>query len=154
MQWKRIPVDTPVAMSRTRQLSQIRQLARKFKAHTLSLDQQRWQLRLLPRPLHEYTTQEGDSQRAGAVIALLQGMDPELILVIEARAAEDGIAWHYACGSFTDYETHLSFGNREIWSAPATPREDALSPKKAYWRGYITKRALPPESERGTTAGK
>jgi len=67
--------------------------------------------------------------------------------VIEARTVKDGLAWHYACGSFTDYESHLSFGDQEVWHGLATADESDLSPKKTYWRKYITKRALPPRGK-------
>lgn len=145
LQWQPLPIDTAPALSSARQLSQIRQISRRFQAHTVTPEGEPWQLRLLPRPLYEYSAGSGDSMRAGAVLALCQDMDPEMILVLEARPSKKGIAWHYACGTFTDYETHLNLGDQEIWTGPASPGLAGLTPEKVYWRDYITRRALPPK---------
>ncbi len=139
LRWKTLEEGTKVATSRRRQLSQIRQLARRFQAHTLALDKARWELRLLSRPLHEYATGQGDALKCGAVFAMCQGMDPEVILVIEARSTSNGTRWHYACGAFTDYELHVRYRGQEVWSAPPTPDGTIFSPDKAYWRDFIAR---------------
>jgi len=126
LQWRPLPIETRVATSRTRQLSQIRQLSRRFRAHTLKPDGERWQLRLLPRPLYEYSTNSGDSVRVGAVLALCQYMDPEIVLVIEARSVKDGLAWHYVEHAPDDkrlaaIEAEARKSKRGLWSDSKTP---------------------------------
>jgi len=147
LRWKALPIEAPVATSQARQLSQIRHISRRFQAYTVTPEMEQWQLRLLPRPLYEYTVDDGGSVLAGAVVALCQDMDPELVLVIEARQVTSGVAWHYACGTFTDYESHLSFGGQEIWKGAASQGEANLTPEKIYWREFITRRASPPQRE-------
>ena len=88
LQWQPFADETEVATSQQRQSAQIRQLARQFRAHTVTLEKDKWELRLISRPLHEYATGEGESVKCGAVFAMSQGTDPELILVIEARGRE------------------------------------------------------------------
>ena len=126
---------------------QVRQLARQFRAHTVTLEKDQWDLRLISRPLHEYATGEGDSVQCGAVFAMSQGTDPELILVIEARATENGTRWHYACCAFTDYELHCQYRDKEVWSAPATPHGTVFSPAKRYSREFISRDASIPQLE-------
>lgn len=147
LNWNTLPIDNPVASSRTRQLSQVRQISRQFRAYTVSPDKEQWELRVLPRPLYEYAIETGRSVDVGAVVAFCQDMDPELILVIEARPAAGGAAWYYACATFTDYESHLSFGEHNIWNGKASPGRASLSPEKVYWREYISRRASPPKDK-------
>lgn len=152
LNWNTIDDDSQVATSRPMQLSQLRRLARRFQATTVTAENARWVLRLLPRPLYEYATGEGDTLKCGAVFAMCQGTDPELILVIEARPTENGTRWHYGCGTFTDYELHLQYRDLEVWNAPATPHGTTFSPSKPYWREFITRTAPLPTLEKQPAA--
>jgi hypothetical protein len=154
LQWQPFADDTEVATSQQRQSAQIRQLARQFRAHTVTLEKDKWELRLISRPLHEYATGEGESIQCGAVFAMSQGTDPELILVIEAHAAEKGTHWQYACCAFTDYEIHCAYRDHEIWNAPATPHGTVFAPDKRYWREFITRDASTPQLEPEPTEEK
>jgi len=143
--WRPIEGVMRVAKSPTLQKSQIRRIARLFKARTVTGDDAQWDLRLLPRALYEYSCGDKDEPRCGAVFVMCQGTDPELVLMVEARPVGAGLQWQYACGTFTDFELHLEYQGEEIWNAPATPDGTVFSPDKSYWRAFITQTGRLPE---------
>jgi hypothetical protein len=85
----------PVAKSAVLRLSQMRALARRFTAsvHKAPNDQE---LRLLTQPVYRYP-EKTPGVVDGAIFAFGQGTDPELLLLLEPRAAEASEpAWHFA----------------------------------------------------------
>ena len=52
-------------------------------------------LRMLTTPIARYG-KAGGTVEDGALFAFVEGTDPEVFLLIEARAGEKGPAWHYA----------------------------------------------------------
>ena len=98
---------------------QIRQLARRFSAHTVDRTGQRWPLRMLSRPIYRYPANR-PHHLGGVLLSLLgdAGSDPELVLMIEAKLLSDGTAaWHFTPVRMTDHETFLSWDDREIWQS-------------------------------------
>ena len=75
------------------------------------------ELRLLTQPLHRQEKQVGDALD-GALFTFVTGTDPELMLVIEARSAEneDKPVWHYSAARFTDLSLTLRYKNVELWT--------------------------------------
>ena len=49
-------------------------------------------LRLLTQPIYKYETADS----GGALFAFVEGTDPEVFLMIEARTVDAGSVWHYA----------------------------------------------------------
>jgi hypothetical protein len=86
-------------------LTQMRQLAREFTAH-MKADSD-WELRLLPQPLFRYAeSKDGElkvgEEKSNVVDGALftwvwtKGTDPEVIVLLECRRSDAGIAWHFA----------------------------------------------------------
>jgi hypothetical protein len=114
--------DAPLpASSPARRLAQMRDLARDFSGSTHDMQDRRWELRLLPRPLYRYESTDPDVLD-GAVFAFVTsaGTDPEAILVLEARKAPGATAptWHYGVGRYTDMALQMRHKDREILSVP------------------------------------
>ncbi len=143
--WRPVPDAPRPAGSRQRQLLQIRQLARQFQAHLVDRKRDRWELRLLSKPLYDYATEDGETPLAGALCAMCVGVDPELLLAIEARQTDEGAQWHYACGALAGLELHVRFQGKEVWSWPMTP--PGGDPGRIYWRNRITAEAHLPADE-------
>ncbi|HEX5104952.1 MAG TPA: hypothetical protein VFV87_14125, partial [Pirellulaceae bacterium] len=99
---QKIPGAPAPGRSRAARLAQMRELVREFSA-TTTLEGVEQELRLLTQPLHRNEKSTGDVLD-GALFTFVTGTDPELMLVIEARADEgtDAPTWHYAAGRFTD----------------------------------------------------
>ncbi len=91
-----LPLDDapPPEPTARRRESQTRRLARNFTARTIDDLENHWQLRLLPHPLYEYETTEGDPTH-GTVFAFVSdaGTDPEIILVLEAVKDGEKETW-------------------------------------------------------------
>ena len=107
------PAATPGA-----RLVQMRRLAQEFTGHSVSNEDKRWDLRLLPSPLYRYPVAKSGVVD-GALFALVSsaGTDPEVLLLIEARDDGGKLRWDYACGRFSDRDLHVQRKDKEIWSS-------------------------------------
>jgi hypothetical protein len=118
LEWHDFPADTPApAATPARRRSQVRQLARRFEAHTIDNAQKRWELRQVATPIFEYEVDAADTL-GGALFAFCQGTDTELLLVIEARKVDGRPQFRYAYASFTDYDVFLKQGDQAVVQAP------------------------------------
>lgn len=118
----RIEGAPPASLVASRQTLQIRQLARRFEAHTIDRDGQRWPLRMLSSPLLRYGSEQS-GEPGGALLAMVgdAGSDPELILMMEARKGADGTdAWYFAPIRMTDHETYLNYAGSPVWKSVRT----------------------------------
>ena len=105
------------AKSKPLRLGQMRKLARRFRGEddltaTVSV------LRLMPNPMVRYADEE-NGVIDGALFALVQGTDPELLIQIEAREDErqnHEYWWALAPMTSANLEGYLD-GNR-VWSKP------------------------------------
>jgi hypothetical protein len=74
----------------------------------------------MPQPLYRYTADNGAAE--GAVFALAQANDPEVLVVLElARPVPNGAAWSYGLARMSSAQLRVRLDDREVWSA------------KAYW---------------------
>jgi hypothetical protein len=108
----------PPAATASRRLAQMRQMAREFTAHLQA--ESDWELRLLPQPLFRYgEPEEGDKAYVvdGALFTWIwsRGIDPEVILLLECRRTDEGLAWHYAPVRFSNRPVWLKLGDKEVW---------------------------------------
>jgi hypothetical protein len=125
-------------------VAQIRLLARQVKAHSIDFKGGRWELRLIARPLYRYEVKNGDSALGGAVFAICQGTDPEIILSIQARKTKNGYGWHYAFVPFSDYRLHAQIGDRDVWDVPPCGKRLTTDP---FWGGRVARTRLSAEDE-------
>jgi hypothetical protein len=117
------PADTPA-----RRLRQMRAMAAEFSATKTDRQALRRPLRLLTQPVYRYESTDGD----GALFAFVEGTDPEVFLLIEARAGDKGQTWHYALARMNSVEFHVAHRGHEVWSAPVIPWSQARSPREPY----------------------
>jgi hypothetical protein len=93
-----------------------RRLAREFSA-SLNRRGERWELRLLPKPLMEYQ-QPAEAILGGALFAFVgYSTDPEILLLIEARDGKDGAAWRYLPLRFSDKSLYLKYKDKLVWES-------------------------------------
>jgi hypothetical protein len=115
---KELPdAPAPAATPAARQL-QIRKLAEGFNGHEIDYGRQKWEFRLLPTPLYRYPTAK-TGVLDGALFTLVSnaGTDPEVLLIIEAREVDGKLRWEYACGRFSDFELHLNWKDKEVFTS-------------------------------------
>ncbi|HEV3344022.1 MAG TPA: hypothetical protein VG125_26850 [Pirellulales bacterium] len=108
-------------------LRQIKSVAAGFSGNSVDPDGGRWELRLLSNPLYRYALDQTDKVLDGALFALTQGTDPEVLLLIEATRTGGGYEWQYCCGRFSDYSLQVRYEGKEVWSVgpSQSTRDDA-----------------------------
>lgn len=122
--FQRVTSVTPPSESRSARLLQLKELAqRRFSAQLVGWeadDSDRQELRLLPRPLYRY---EGTSGEAidGAVFAYVMGVDPEVLLVIEALQQDGEPRWEYAFVRRSSGELRGRLDDSVVWRAERYP---------------------------------
>lgn len=131
LEWSVLSDAAAPRESRRERLQQMRQLARDFSGELIDRrngdDGRRVQLRLLTQPIYRY---EGVKPPTvdGALFAFVQGTDPEILLLLEARAHGARRQWHYAVARLNTDTLTVRHDAREVWKADdinfSSKRED------------------------------
>jgi hypothetical protein len=128
---KPIPEAPKPASTSAARLAQMRRLADRFSADFDTWPAKGWEnLRLLPQPLYRYTSAD-HGVVDGAIFALAQSNDPEVLLVLElARPSPDAMpAWSYAFARMSSKRMRARLDDQEVWSVegyyskPRTPED-------------------------------
>jgi hypothetical protein len=109
----------PAATARLR-LSQMKSLAREFSARMEDVEGQKTDLRLIAQPLIRYEPKNKEILD-GALFAFAVGTDPEVILLLEARAEKGQMVWQYAFARYHYVHLWASHKNQEVWHVDALP---------------------------------
>jgi hypothetical protein len=99
-------------------LTQLRSIARRFTAHSVTLRGERWDLRLLPQPAYRYQSDQPELiDGAVFIFASSAGTDPEVILVIEAAKTANEAQWQYALARFSDANLYVEYDGEQVWTS-------------------------------------
>ena len=100
-------------------LTQMRQLARRFRVTITTKEEDKLPLRLLPQPLHRYgSTTHGTSD--GAIFSYVTATDPDALLLIETHAVEGQEQYRYAFARFHYWAIEATNAQGEIvWTVDA-----------------------------------
>jgi hypothetical protein len=129
------PQAPPPADTEAKRLRQMKELARRFRAFEFftartSPTNERYELRLLPQPIHRYA--DPDSGLIdGTMFFITYGTNPEIVLLVEARrnrGAEP--SWSYGLARIAGAELHVEFDEKEIWTRSKELQPGARDP---YW---------------------
>jgi hypothetical protein len=103
-------------------LRQLKQQARRFTAHEFwDPDNSRFELRLLVQPVHRYQDEKAKIWD-GALFALANGTNPEVLVLIEALGESlDKARWHYSFARLGSAELHVEIDSREVWKQDRAP---------------------------------
>ena len=129
-----LPSGPPVAADARRRLARMRDIARRFEmVDQWGLkDPTQWRLRLLPTPLHRYEAPD-EGVVDGAMFGYIVN-SPEALVLIEARKAEEGLAWHYAVARFTRFAVTVSLDGKQIADFP---RLESWPPTGVYFHDPV-----------------
>lgn len=147
VQLQAVPKADPPAGRPFRRLQQMRSMAARFAARATARDDpdQHEQLRLLPRPVYRYrlpaaTTPSGSTETPndtlvdGAMFAFVQGTNPEVILLLEARKTAGGSQWQYALARQNSVRLQVTCDGDVVWDVPqiAPPWGNVRRPAEPY----------------------
>ena len=115
---KPLPNSPTVEDTPAKRILQLRAIARDFKANSTDAERQRWDLRLLPKPLYRYEKPQGNVID-GALMALVSdaGTDPEIILILEARKDADRTAWYYRAVRLSISDLYVDYQGERVWTS-------------------------------------
>jgi hypothetical protein len=134
VQMQPFPDAPDPAAASTARLLQMRSLARRFQAHEFwDPDHSRFNLRLLPQPLHRY---DGEGAIDGTLFVFANGTNPEACLLVEARADDTGnVLWNYGLARLGHAEIHVQLDGEPVWRVK---RLDDTPNRKPYWLWYTS----------------
>lgn len=114
---KILPDAAAPAATRGARLVQMRRLAQEFTGSESDNKDKRWDLRLLPTPLYRYPAAKTGVVDGALFALVVEGTDPEVVLVLEAREEAGKTRWEYACGRFGVISMHIQHKGKEVWSS-------------------------------------
>ena len=121
-----LPNAPAVPATAPARLIAMRDIARRFQGETFDSrhDNERWELRLLPRPAYRYLPQKsGVMDGALFLYVSSAGTDPEFILLVEAVQADASkeYEWQTAVLRFTDRDLVVRDGQQTVFSSLNDP---------------------------------
>jgi hypothetical protein len=142
--WQPLSGMRAPAATAEQRLRQMRDGARQFQAESTDKKDQKWELRLLPRPIYRY---ELDSEKApperdrevsdGALFGFVEGTDLEVVLAVQARISTNGPQWEYALARMSDFRLKVSLGGKTVWEVDRTGFDN---PRVAYYCSTVEAR--------------
>lgn len=113
-----LPDSPDVEETASKRMLQLRAIGRDFAAATIDDQNQRWQLRLLPKPLYRYENAKL-GVIDGAVMAFLSdvGTDPEIILMLEARQESGRKKWYYRTVRLSISDLFVDYKGERVWTS-------------------------------------
>jgi hypothetical protein len=113
------PPPDPKAAVRLRQ---IKEQARRFTAHEFwNPDNARYELRLLPQPIHRYQD-AGKQVEDGAIFLLAYDNNPQILLFLEILTPEQGKErWQYLLARVSSADLRVCLDGKEVWAQARTP---------------------------------
>lgn len=136
--WQRLARAPAVEASRIGRLRQMKEMAatfavaEDFRARASDKDTTRYELRLLPTPLHRY--EELDNNIDGAVFAFVHGTDPEALLTIELQRRDENSTVQFAFAALTCWGLQAKQDGKEVWSVPEMYGKSARDQPYHIWR--------------------
>jgi hypothetical protein len=116
-------------------LRQMRELVRQIKAYEFFAPDnestpRRYELRILPKPVHRYADAKS-GLIDGGLFMISYGLNPELALLVEARR-ENSLPpkWSYGVARISIAQIHVDWNAGEIWSHPGGYSK---GPQDIYW---------------------
>jgi hypothetical protein len=121
---KELSDTAPPVASRGARLVQMRRLAQEFTGYVTDREDKRSDLRLLATPLYRYPAAKTGVVDGALFALVVEGTDPEVLLVLEAREEDGKTRWEYGCGRFGVVSMYVQHKGKEVWSSVLNGRSD------------------------------
>lgn len=126
-----VPGAPPPADAATRRFLQMRELAKGFSATKTERDGNQTEMRLLPQPAYRYRAAK-EKILDGGLFVLVQGTDPEVFLLLEARGEADKTQWMFAAARMNSVGFDVRYQDKSIWSVDIMPTREYTSHAEPY----------------------
>jgi hypothetical protein len=126
-----IPDSPAPAESATQRLLQMKRIAKDFTATKVQRDGGRQEMRLLPQPIYRYAAAKHEVQD-GAIFVLVEGTDPEVFLLVEARGKAGRARWMFAAARMNSTGFEVRYLDKPAWSAEIMPWSDVGNHSQPY----------------------
>ena len=111
-----VPADSAAA-----RLRQMRDLAQEFTSRQTNRAGVDSDMRLLAQPIYRYEETKGDLIDGGLFV-FVQGTDPEIFLLIEARRSPTGMAeWRFGATRMHGIDLRVYRHGKVVWKPPRSP---------------------------------
>jgi hypothetical protein len=148
VEFKSVPDAPRPALAAEPRLRQMHALAQEFVAEDF-IWPKTWQpLRLLSKPLVRYG-KPGTDVIDGAIFSFVLTTDPEVYLMVEARAGKGGPEWQYTFAPMTTRAVKCSRKGQEVWSLPRRTAE-SRNPTETF---HVREFASEPSEDRTKSEG-
>lgn len=142
IQWHPVPAQPVVADSKLIRTRQLRAVSRRFQVRKTDREDVSRELRLLAQPLFRYGSDDSEVID-GSLHAFVQGTDPEVFLLIEARKIASGVEWQYALARMNSVKFVARYQGQEIWRRERSIWREVKSGREPYtafgpFRGNVT----------------
>jgi hypothetical protein len=144
---KELADTAPPAASREARLVQMRRLAQEFSGYVTVQEDKRSDLRLLPTPLYRYPAARTGVVDGALFALVVEGTDPEVLLILEAREKDGKTRWEYACGRFGVISSHVQHKDKEVWSSVLNGRSDVWSHDRLHLYRIYPEKIITPEGK-------
>jgi hypothetical protein len=126
-----IPDAPRPADGKSQRSLQMRELARNCAVHKRERDGAVSELRLLPQPIYRYEAPQAGIVDGG-LFAFVQGTDPDLFLLFEAREGDGNVTWQLAASRMNSVALSLHYKGLEIWHVDVLPWSDVNGHRLTY----------------------
>jgi len=119
------------AGGKSQRLLQMREMTRDCAVTKRERDGSASELRLLTQPIYRYEVPQA-GVIDGALFAFVQGTDPDVFLLLEARDSAGKPAWQFAATRMNSVALSLRHKDKEIWSVDILPWPDVNGHRLPY----------------------
>lgn len=126
-----VPNRLEVAETAAIRMRQARTIARGFRVRKTDRGGNASELRLLAHPLARYGNDDSEVLD-GALFVFVQGTDPEVFLLIEARTENDQWQWQYALAQMNSVQFKATYRDQEVWQTDIWPWAKVQSGRETY----------------------
>lgn len=126
-----LPEAPAPAATAPQRLLQMKRFAKDFAATKIERDGNKQELRLLTQPIYRYAA-PAEKVQDGGLFVLVQGTDPEVFLILEARGEAEAPRWMFAAARMNGVGFELRYRDNPIWSVEIMPWADIRSHAETY----------------------
>ena len=130
-----LPDEPAVGAGAAQRKRHARELIRDFSARILTdlADNRTEAMRLLPRPIYEYSEPESKAFRGAVFGMTTNGTNPDLLILLEIGGEEQTLHWNYAVARMTTGGLKVHYRETPVWEADYVSPPTNVFPKWTYF---------------------